>query len=58
MLPISLKGALFMVKQVLSTIFIVAVVGNVSRHGLCIDVRHRNQSNKSKLMLYNSLLSH
>ena len=33
-----------------------AIVGIVSRRGLRIEVRHRNQSNKSKLALYKPLL--
>ena len=33
-----------------------AIVGIVSRSGLRIEVRHRNQSNKSKLALYKPLL--
>ena len=33
-----------------------AIVGIVSRHGLRIEACHRNQPNKSKLVLYKSLL--
>ena len=33
-----------------------AIVGIVSRHGLRIEARCRNQPNKSKLALYNPLL--
>ena len=33
-----------------------AVVGIISRHGLKIEANLRNQPNKSKLELYNSLL--
>ena len=33
-----------------------AIVGIVSSRGLRIEVRHRNQPNKSKLMLYKPLL--
>ena len=33
-----------------------AIVGIVSRHDLRIEVRHRNQANKSKLVLYKPLL--
>ena len=32
------------------------VVSTVSRHGLTIEARHRNQPNKSKLVLYKLLL--
>ena len=33
-----------------------AVVGIISRRGLKIEVHHRNQPNKSKLVLYKPLL--
>ena len=33
-----------------------AIVGIVSRHGLRIEARHRNQANKSKLALYKPLI--
>ena len=33
-----------------------AIVGIVSRHGLKIEARRRNQTNKSKLALYKPLL--
>ena len=38
-----------------------AAIGNVSRHGLSIDVHHRNQPNNSKNGGYNAyhiLISH
>ena len=37
---------------------ITAVVGVISRHSLSSDACRRNQSNKSKLVLYKPLLSH
>ena len=33
-----------------------AIVSIISRRGLTIETRHRNQANKSKLALYKSLL--
>ena len=36
--------------------YIATTVSIISRHGLIIDVRHRNQPNKSKLVLYKPLL--
>ena len=39
-----------------STVFYMeAVVGIISRHGLTIEVCHKKQSNKPKLMLYKPL---
>ena len=45
-----------MVKQVLK-LFMVAIVGNVSRNGPTIEVHRRNQPNKSKLVLYVSAIT-
>ena len=45
-----------MVKQVLQ-LFMADVVITVSRYGLRIEACHKNQPNKSKLALYNPLLS-
>ena len=39
------------------SLYMAAVVGIVSRHGLSINAHGRNQPNKSKLVLYNLLLS-
>ena len=46
-----------MVKEVLQLLW-VAVVGIVSRCGLIIEVRPRNQPNKTMLALYRQLFSH
>ena len=36
--------------------YVAAIVGIISRHGLRIEAHHRNQSSKSKLSLYKSIL--
>ena len=38
------------------SLYMTAIVGFVSRRGLWIEVRHKNQPNKSKLALYKRLL--
>ena len=36
--------------------YMTAIVGIVSRHGLAVEAHHRNQPNKSKLVLHKPLL--
>ena len=36
----------------LYSFYMAAIVGIISRHSLTIEEHHRNQTNKSKLMLY------